>query len=217
MSILRSLRVPLEERVLEYVDGSFTRLIGPGRHRRRSRRHAEYRRVWMPERIETLAPQDVLTSDGVTVRVSAATRWSVGDPRLFVEVAADPSAVVYLAVQVALRVAFAGYDTEAAVRESRGPVGLALTESARVAGEGVGVDVREVVVKDVILPPELRASYTALATARTRGQAELEAARAETAALRSLANGAKLLDEHPALARQRLVQSLPPGAKVRLK
>ena len=49
-------------------------------------------------------------------------------------------------------------------------------------------------------------------TARQRGQAKLEAARAETAALRSLANGAKLLDEHPALARQRLVQALPPGA-----
>ena len=55
-----------------------------------------------------------------------------------------------------------------------------------------------------------------LATARTRGQAKLEAARAETAALRSLANGAKLLDEHPALARQRLVEALPPGAKVKL-
>jgi hypothetical protein len=68
----------------------------------------------------------------------------------------------------------------------------------------------------VILPPELRSAYAELATARTRGQAKLEAARAETAALRSLANGAKLLDEHPALARQRLVEALPPGARVKL-
>jgi hypothetical protein len=55
-----------------------------------------------------------------------------------------------------------------------------------------------------------------LVSARTRGQAQLEAARAETAALRSLANGAKLLDEHPALARLRLVQALPPGSSVQL-
>ena len=216
MSIFRTLQVPLEQRVVEYVDGRFTRVIGPGRHRRRSKRRALYRRVWMPERIETLSPQDVLTSEGVTVRVSTATRWAVGDARLFVEVAEDPAAVVYLAVQVALREALADYDVERAVRESRRPVGLALTEAARAAGAGVGVEVREVVVKDVILPPELRASYAELATARTRGQAKLEAARAETAALRSLANGAKLLDEHPALARQRLVEALPPGAKVKL-
>ncbi len=39
-------------------------------------------------------------------------------------------------------------------------------------------------------------------------------ARAETAALRSLANGAKLLDAHPALARLRLVQAAPHGAQV---
>ena len=75
---------------------------------------------------------------------------------------------------------------------------------------------REVVVKDVILPGDLRAAYAELVSARTRGQAQLEAARAETAALRSLANGAKLLDEHPALARLRLVQALPPGSTVEL-
>jgi hypothetical protein len=72
------------------------------------------------------------------------------------------------------------------------------------------------VVKDVILPPELRSAYAELVTSRTRGQAQLEAARAETAALRSLANGAKLLDEHPALARVRLVQALPYGATLKV-
>ncbi len=170
----------------------------------------------MPERIETLAPQEVLTSEGVSIRVTAAIRWAVGDPRRFVEVAHEPAAVVYLAVQVALRESLAAYDAVGVVRDARGPVSSALVEAARAAGEAVGVDVRDVVVKDVILPPELRASYAELATARTRAQTQLEAARAETAALRSLANGAKLLDEHPALARMRLVQALPMGSTVEL-
>jgi hypothetical protein len=52
--------------------------------------------------------------------------------------------------------------------------------------------------------------------ARQRALAQLEAARAETAALRSLANGAKLLDDHPALAQLRIVQSLPPGSTIEL-
>ena len=47
--------------------------------------------------------------------------------------------------------------------------------------------------------------------------ARTTAVRAETAAMRSLANAAKLLDDHPALARLKLVQALPPGAKVVLE
>ena len=102
------------------------------------------------------------------------------------------------------------------MRSARRLLGATLTDAARRAGAAVGVEVREVVVKDVVLPPDLRAAYAELVSARARGQAQLEAARAETAALRSLANGAKLLDEHPALARLRLVQALPPGSTVEL-
>ena len=43
--------------------------------------------------------------------------------------------------------------------------------------------------------------------ARPRGQAELERARAEAAALRSLANTARLLADHPALLQLRTVQA----------
>jgi len=39
-------------------------------------------------------------------------------------------------------------------------------------------------------------------------------ARAETAALRALANAGKLLDAHPALAQLRLVQQIPYGSRV---
>ncbi len=78
------------------------------------------------------------------------------------------------------------------------------------------MEVREVVVKDVVQPHELREAYNDVATGRQRALVELEAARAETAALRSLANGAKLLDDHAALARLRLVQALPFGSTVTL-
>jgi len=143
-------------------------------------------------------------------------RWGVADPQRFVEAALDPSAVVYLAVQIALREALLDVDSEVIVRQARRALGTRITEVARAAGEEVGIAVREVVVKDVILPHELRSAYAELATAKARGAAQLEAARAETAALRSMANGAKLLDEHPALARMRLVQALPPGSVVEL-
>lgn len=210
----RTITVRSIERALEYVDGVCTRVLEPGRHR--AARRATYQRIWMVERIETTAPQDVLTSDGVSVRVTAAVRWSVADPQRFAETAADPSGWVYLAVQIALRDALVDVDADTVVRQSRRALGGVLTTVAVAAGLEVGIAVRDVVVKDVILPSELRSAYAEQVTARARGQARLEAARAETAALRSLANGAKLLDEHPALARIRLVEALPPGTTLEL-
>lgn len=215
MSLFTHITVFAHERALEYVDGVCTRVLEPGRYR--AERRATYHRVEVRERIVTTAPQEVLTSDGVLVRVTAAVRWKVSDARAFVEKVHDASALVYLAIQVALRDALVDTDADAIVRTARTATAEAATVAARTAGATVGIDVVEVVVKDVILPVELRSAYAELVTTRTRGLAQLEAARAETAALRSLANGAKLLDDHPALARLRLVQALPYGSKLELR
>ncbi|NUO35849.1 MAG: slipin family protein [Dermatophilaceae bacterium] len=197
---------------LRYRHGVLEQVLPAGRHRRlRGQRLVV---LDLRERLLQLAPQEVLTSDGVSVRVSAVVRWSVGDPVEFVEVSADPAATVYLAAQVALRDALATLTADEVVgRGAALPAARITTATAEVARR-VGAEVAEVVVKDVIVPVELRAAAAELATARRRGEAQLEAARAETAALRSLANGAKLLDAHPALARLRLVQSAPPGTRI---
>jgi regulator of protease activity HflC (stomatin/prohibitin superfamily) len=210
-----TITVPADARAVEYVDGAFTRVVGPGRHSRPWRR-VSYRWVGVREQLMPMPPQEVLTSDGLTVRVSVSFRWAVADPRAFVEISVDPTASVYLAIQVALRDALAEVEVAYAVRLVRQEVGDHLVDAARRAGSEVGVEVRDVVVKDVMLPFEVREAVAELVTARTRGQAQLEKARAETAALRSLANAARMLDDHPALAQLRLVQALPAGATVTL-
>ena len=202
-------------RGLERRPGRPTRVLGPGRHRRVWQ--ARYERVDLRERTTLLAPQDVLSADGISLRVTAAVRWTVSDPVAFTEAHEDPVSVVYLAVQVALRDALSERDAEALVRATRGEVTERLGAAARTTAVRYGMEVLDVVVKDLLLPPELRAAYAEAVVVRRRGQAQLEAARAETAAMRSLANAAKLLDDHPALARLKLVQALPPGAKVVLE
>jgi regulator of protease activity HflC (stomatin/prohibitin superfamily) len=164
-----------------------------------------------------VAPQEVPAADGVPVRVSVVVRWAVGDPVAWLERSADPVGTVYLAAQVAVRDALAALSSDELARRSAVlPVG-ALTDAVGEVAATVGVEVREVVVKDVLLPGAVRAAAVDLVTARARGAAQLEAARAETAALRSLANGAKLLDAHPALARMRLVQAAPHGSTLVLR
>lgn len=214
MSVFKTLKVQAWQAALARTPGRPTVVLGPGAHRRH--RRATYQLVDLREQVITLAPQEILTADGVTVRVTALVRWAIGDPVAYTEKVADPAGFVYVAVQLALREALAGREAEALVRAPRATVPAALADQLAEAATEVGINLREVVVKDIVLPLDLRSAYAELVVGRQRAQAQLEAARAETAALRSLANAAKLLDEHPALARLRLVQALPPGARVEL-
>ena len=78
MSLFRTMiTVNAHERAAEYVDGSLTRVLAPGRYRQP--RRATYVRVQVLENIQQLAAQDVLTSDGVPVRVSVVLRAAVSD------------------------------------------------------------------------------------------------------------------------------------------
>lgn len=201
------------ERLLEQRPGHPSRVLEPGKHRRRF--HATYVPVDVRERLEQVSPQEVLTADGVAVKVTAVIRWSVADAVRFTEYATQPLAVVYLAVQVTLRDALVGVPVDEALSAVRG-LGPSLTAAARAAADTVGIDVLDVAVKDVMLPLELRTAYASLVTAKQQAQVQLEQARAETAALRSLANAAKLLDDHPALARMRIVQAMPYGSTLKV-
>lgn len=197
---------------LEYVDGTLGRVLPPGRHRIDVA--ASVVRVEMREQVLTLAPQEVLTSDAVSLRITVALQTKVTDAVAYVEAAADPMAAVYLAAQIALRDIVAGLtDDEVLQRGNRIDAGV-IAAAARAAGARTGIEVIAVFVKDVIVPAEIRSAAMQLVTAKATGAAKLEAARAETAALRALANAGKLLDAHPALAQLRLIQQVPYGSKV---
>ena len=212
---LFTITIDARECALRYRHGRLEQVLPAGRHHRIW--GSRYVRIDLRDALLALSPQEVMTSDAVPVKVTATVRWSVGDPVAFVEQSTDPLGTVYLSAQVALRDALSGTSVEAlSVRGAALPVEQITGATAAVAAR-VGVDVAEVVVKDVILPAEVRHAAAELVTARHRGAAQLEAARAETAALRSLANGAKLLDAHPALAQLRMVQSVPVGAQLVLR
>lgn len=212
MSLINRRVVHPGEVVLEYRDGALVRTLTAGAHR--TRRCATYIGVDTRERIVPVAPQEVLTADGVPVRVSLAIGVAVVDAVRFTERADDPIAAVYLAAQVALRTACAAVSAQELIARSDAFDTDAVAAAASAAGEPVGVAVRAVAIRDVILPHEIRSAAMELVTAKARGQAKLEAARAETAALRSLANAGRLLDAHPALAQLRLVQEVPAGARI---
>lgn len=192
------------ERVVRFVDGRVRDVLGPGRHRYRPRR-TELHRVDVRPRTLTVAGQEMLTSDGVSVRVTVTLRVRVEDPALSVTESQEGVHDVYLAAQLAVRALVAGRSLDD-VLAARTSLGADLVAQVATAAARVGCVVDEAAVRDVMLPGELRRAYAETTLARERGRAERERARTEAATLRSLANTARLLEQHPALLRLRTLQ-----------
>src|SRR5208283_2216203 len=63
-------------------------------------------------------------------------------------------------------------------------------------------------VKDIMFPGEMKKAFSQVVKAQKEGQAALERARGETAALRNLANAARIMEDNPNLLQLRALQSL---------
>jgi len=200
------------QRTLLFTDGRFARILEPGRHRY-ARHSSTFETVDMRRRLTVVNGQELLTADGLTLRLSAQVTWRVADPVAFVTVATMPDQVLYTGVQLALRDVVAAGTLDELVTDR----GRLTVEPATIAAhvDGLGIELLTVAVRDVMLPGELRRAAVETLLAREKGKAELERARAEAASLRTLANVARVLEEHPALLHLRTIQAAStPGTTV---
>lgn len=192
------------QRAVRLVDGRVHDVLGPGRYRYR-RGRTDLHLVDVRPRLLTVPGQEVLSSDGVSLRVTVVLRVTATDPVANLTASQDPTGEVYAAAQQALRAAVADRTVDSLLT-ARTTLGGELLEAVQAAGALVGLSVEDVAVRDVMLPGELRRAYAQTVLVREQGRAELERARAEAASLRSLANTGKLLEQHPALLRLRTLQ-----------
>lgn len=203
--------VPAWSRAVVVRDGALTGERGPGRHRRKSR--SEWHLVDMRPRVLTVPTQEVLTADGVQVRLSLLATVTVVDATAWVTVSPSPIEVVYSALQVALRDRVAALEL-ADISASRSTLLDGVETELAPNFAAVGATVTDIALKDVTLPQDVRAALAQVALTKQRGLAELERARAEAASFRSLANTAKLLAENPTLLQLRTLQAASDGAQI---
>lgn len=189
------------------TDGVVTAVFGVGRHRlpgwfwRRTVQIVDVR-----ERLLVLTGQELAAADVPGVKISAAASWGVVDPVGWLDAAAEPLENLRLAVALAVR-DWVAARTLAEVVADRAAASAPLTAQVAATVARLGIHVAAVSIRDVVVPGEVRRAVLAVATARQEGVAALERARGETAALRAMANGAKLLADHPELAQLRMVQA----------
>lgn len=185
---------------LEWRHGQIMRHLKPGRY---------WLWIGSGRRIETfdlramnlkVPGQEVMLGDRTSLKVNLAGSYRIVDPALTVRSVSRPELAEHVgqAVQLALRAVLAGQDLDQLLDERaktselvRGAVEPQFTE--------IGLELLELKIKDVILPSDLRSAQVEAMAAQLRGKAQLEQARAQTAALRNLANTSELLEKHPQL------------------
>lgn len=197
------------ERVLLYRDGRFQEILGPGRHRRLRWRRRRVR-VQVRPRLLVVPSQEVLTADGLSVKVSLSVVVRTEDSRRWYESVEDADAFVYAALQIALREVVATRTLDELL-VARDTLPMDVRERVQGAADAVGVVVDSLALRDVMVPAELRRAAADVAAARSQGQAALERARAEVASTRALANAARMVAEQPGLLQLRTLQAVEAG------
>jgi regulator of protease activity HflC (stomatin/prohibitin superfamily) len=194
------------QRGLRYRGGRLIGLVAPGPHAS-VKPYNEIQVIDARPTNLTVPGQEILTADGVALKVSLTARYVVADPVAAVTNDQSYVTALYVALHGALRDAVAGRtaDDILAARADLGhEIGAAVaTELARIGVELLAVDLR-----DVMVPSELKRAFAGIVAARREGEAALERARGETAALRSLANAGRMVKDNPGLFQLRVLQQL---------
>jgi len=164
------------------------------------------RKVDVRPKVIAVGGQEVLSADGIAIKVSVAARYRIVDPALAVNGVENYEVALYTALQLALRTAIAASSLDALL-QARTTLGKEMAAQAAPVAAAAGLELLGADLKDLTLPGDLKKIFTQVAHARQEGLAALEKARGETAALRHLANAAQMVERNPSLMQLRVLQA----------
>ncbi len=158
-------------------------------------------------RVHDVTGQEVLTKDRVTIRVNIAAAFRVTDPVTAASAVKDFDEALHRALQLAFRKTV-GQRTLDALLEEKVTVDTEAAEKVRAEMAGIGIEVGEIALKDVILPGEMREILNQVVAAEKQAEANVIRRREETNATRSLLNTAKVMAENPVMLRLKELEAL---------
>jgi regulator of protease activity HflC (stomatin/prohibitin superfamily) len=127
------------------------------------------------------------------------------DPVAAINQQANWEGTLHVELQLALRQIVSAESIDSLL-QARPQLGERLMQLVSGGVARLGVQLDRVDVRDLTLPGDLKKLFTQVTKARQEGLAALERARGETAALRNLANAARMVSDNPALMQLRLLQ-----------
>lgn len=203
--------------VLVLRNGALFAELLPGRHVFwKGVGELRWERIDHREQTLEVSGQEIMTRDKVTLRVNLIVTFKVTDAVQSITVVSDADQALYREAQLLLRAAV-GTRTLDALLTDKEAVGGEVQESLGERAAQFGVLVRSIGLRDIVLPGDMKLILNQVITAEKQAQANLIRRREETAAARSQANTAKLLEASPVLARMKeleLLQDILAGTKV---
>ena len=194
------------ERGLRYVRGRLDAVLGPGQYYFLPF-FTSVVRIDVRPSVVTVPGQELLSADGVALKVSLAGQYEVTDPAIAFHDVQNYTEALYLELQLAIR-QIVGTMPVTELLQNREQISTQLQQAVAAKANLIGIQLHSVAVKDIMFPGKLKEIFAQVVAAKQEGLAALERARGETAALRNLANAAKLLDGNPNLLQLRLLQSV---------
>src|SRR5215469_13419437 len=209
---VRLVRVTVYEfqRALRYRKGRFLSVLGPGQYWILQPR-TTITPVDVRPNFITLMGQEVLTADGVPLKVSIAANYEMSDPQLAINGQANYAQALYLLLQLAVREVISTSKADELL-ENRAGFADKIRALAEPQVQRLGLKLLAADLKDLMISGDLKRSFAQVVKARKEGEAALERARGETASLRSLANAARMLQDNPQLVQLRMLQAMGESA-----
>jgi len=124
-----------------------------------------------------------------------------------VQKAEDAHQALYRELQMVLRAAVGARELDALLTEKES-LGQELAAAVQGRARELGFELLTVGIRDIILPGDMRDLMNRVTEAKKAAEANLIARREETAAMRSQANTAKVLENNPTLMRLRELEVL---------
>jgi regulator of protease activity HflC (stomatin/prohibitin superfamily) len=197
------------ERGLRYVQGRIAAALEPGRYAFWSHPEAkvELQVIDVRRQQVAIAGQELMTRDKVTLRLTLTVEYAVADPALAAHAVQDPRDAIYLLAQLAAREYVAGVTLDQLL-EGRDAMTRFLEEQTVAKAARFGVRIERLGIKDVVLPGEMKTLLNRVIEAEKQAVANVILRREEAAAVRTLANSARVMAEQPVLLRLKELEAL---------
>lgn len=199
LQFVRIYRIDTNEKGLLFIDGGFSKMLGTGVYYFWSNPivvtvlKTDLRQL----QFEVLG-QEILTKDKAALRVNFTVQYKVSDIQKALLENKDYEKQLYVIAQLALR-EYIGALSLDELLEKKTDVTSSILEVIKLKAAGMGIDILDCGIKDVILPGEMKDIMNQVLVAQKKAEANTIMRREETASTRSLLNTAKLMDDNPML------------------
>jgi regulator of protease activity HflC (stomatin/prohibitin superfamily) len=194
------------QRGLHYRKGKIHRVVEAGRYWLFTRWDI-ISTVDMRDTVLSLTNQEVVCTDNLVLRMSAAAIYRVADPVKAVQQTQNYFNSLYFEAQLALRECTAGLKVEE-VLSKRNEISVRFVEHLAAQAKLIGLEITSGGIKDLTFPADVKKIFSQVSNAEKAAQAALTKSRSESASLRSLANAARMMEGNPNLLALRTLQSL---------